>query len=118
MKRYTRRQTLILLAPLALGLQSCLSIGGTTNNNADKFKTKGNVGGAEIGVSDKVGFKGKIYLTLARNLFVLNDQLQLQPLTHNMDVRDPAVSPDGKQIAFIQRYKDYADLLVMPSGGG
>jgi dipeptidyl aminopeptidase/acylaminoacyl peptidase len=35
-----------------------------------------------------------------------------------MDVRDPAVSPDGKWIAFIIRYKDYSDLAYMPSSGG
>jgi Tol biopolymer transport system component len=118
MKKYTRRQTLVLLAPLALGLQGCLNFGDTTNNNSDKFKTMGNVGGKEIGVSDKVAFKGKIYLTLGRNLFVLDDQLELKQLTNNMDVRDPAVSPDGKQIAFVHRQKNYADLLVMPSSGG
>jgi hypothetical protein len=118
MKRYTRRQTIFLLAPLALGLQSCLSPGGKTTTNADKFITKGNVGGKDIGVSNKVPFKGKIYLTLARNLFALDDQFHLQQLTRNMDVRDPAVSPDGKQVAFIQRQKDYSDLLVMSTDGG
>lgn len=117
MKRYTRRQTFFVLPVLALSLQSCMEFGGA-NNNADKFKTKGNVGGSDIGVSDKVSFKGKIYLTLARNLFVLDDQLQLKQLTSNMDVRDPAVSPDGKRIAFVQRFKDYSDLLVMPTSGG
>jgi Tol biopolymer transport system component len=118
MKRYTRRETLVLLPLVALSVQGCLGIGDTTNNNANNFKTKGNVGGKDIGISEAAPFKGKIYLTLGRNLFVLNDQLQLQQLTSNMDVRDPAVSPDGKQIAFAQRFKDYADLLVMPSSGG
>jgi Tol biopolymer transport system component len=118
MKRYTRRQTLFLLPLVALSVQGCLGIGDNTNSNADNFKTKGTVGGKEIGISAAAPFKGKIYLTLGRNLFVLNDQLQLKQLTSNIDVRDPAVSPDGKQIAFVQRYKDYADLLVMSSSGG
>ncbi len=118
MKRYTRRETLVLLPLVALSVQGCLGIGGNTNNNADNFKTKGTIGGKDIGISEAAPFKGKIYLTLGRNLFVLNDQLQLKQLTSNMDVRDPAVSPDGKQIAFVQRYKDYAELFVMPSSGG
>lgn len=118
MKRYTRRETLVLLPLVALSVQGCLGIGDNTNNNDNNFKTKATVGGKEVGVSETVPFKGKIYLTLGRNLFVLDDQLQLKQLTSGMDVRDPAVSPDGKQIAFVQRFKDYADLLVMSSSGG
>jgi Tol biopolymer transport system component len=118
MKRYSRRETLVLLPLVALSVQGCLGIGNNTNNTTDNFKTKATVGGKEVGVSEAAPFKGKIYLTLGRNLFVLNDQLQLKQLTSGMDVRDPAVSPDGKQIAFVQRFTDYADLLVMPSSGG
>lgn len=118
MKRYSRRETLILLPLVAVSVQGCLGIGGNTDNNTGNFKTKATVGGKEVGVSEAAPFKGKIYLTLGRNLFVLNDQLQLNQLTKGMDVRDPAISPDGKQIAFVQRFTDYADLLVMPTSGG
>ncbi len=118
MKRYSRRETLVLLPLVALSVEGCLGIGDNTNNNAGNFKTKATVGGKEVGVSEAAPFKGKIYLTLGRNLYVLNDQRQLTQLTSGMDVRDPAVSPDGKQIAFVQRFTDYADLLVMPSSGG
>jgi Tol biopolymer transport system component len=33
-------------------------------------------------------------------------------------VRDPAVSPDGKWVAFIIRHPNYSDLAIMPSNGG
>src|SRR5690242_4096832 len=35
-----------------------------------------------------------------------------------MDVRDPAVSPNGKLIAVIIHHKDYSDLAYMPVSGG
>ncbi|GCE14416.1 hypothetical protein KTT_42750 [Tengunoibacter tsumagoiensis] len=39
-------------------------------------------------------------------------------LTRDLDVRDPAISPNGKLIAFIIHYKDYSDLAYLPATGG
>ena len=49
---------------------------------------------------------------------MLDGARNLTPLTDGFDVRDPAISPDGKTVAFIIRYKNYADLAMMPATGG
>ncbi len=104
-----------LLAVLALSLQSCLGI------NSSPFQNK-NTGtnGEQVGINttDQAKFKGKIYLTLDRNLYVLDGQGNLKQLTKGMDIRDPAISPDGKWIAFVIRYQNYSNLAYMPSAGG
>jgi dipeptidyl aminopeptidase/acylaminoacyl peptidase len=104
---------------LALALQSCLGLGDNNDNGQFKSTSTGN-NGNQIGINttDQAVFKGKIYFTLDRNLYVVDGTRKLTQLTHGMDVRDPAVSPDGKSIAFIIRYKDYSDLAYMPSSGG
>lgn len=108
---------LCLLALLALSLQSCMGLGGNTNNNNFQSKSTGTNGNA-IGISNQAVFKGKIYFTLNRNLYVLDGTRNLTQLTHGFDARDPAVSPDGKTLAFIVRYKNYSDLAIMPTTGG
>ena len=123
-QRYHQVYVFCLLAVLALSMQSCLGIGGNTGiNSSTNFKqatTTSN--GTSIGVntSDQAIFKGKIYFTLDRNLYVLDGNRNIKQLTHGMDVRDPAVSPDGKWIAFIVRHddKNYSDLVYMPTSGG
>ncbi len=121
-QRSTQVYLFYLLAVLALSMQSCLGIGDNTgstgNGNFKQATTTPN--GTPIGVSNQAAFKGKIYLTLDRNLYVLNGNLEVKQLTHGMDVRDPAVSPDGKWIAFIVRHddKNYSDLALMPTAGG
>ena len=115
MKRYTRWYKVFLLAALALSLQSCLGIG---SNSPFQTKTTDKNGQIGINSTQQAKFTGKIYFTLDRNLYVLDGQLKLTQLTHGMDVRSPAVSPDGKWIAFTSFSKDYSDLMLMPSGGG
>lgn len=123
-QRYTLLYTWGLLAVLALSMQSCLGIGdNNSSNSSGNFKqTKTASDGPSIGVntSDSAIFKGKIYFTLDRNLYVLDGSRQIKQLTHGLDVRDPAVSPDGKWIAFIIHHddKNYSDLAYMPTGGG
>jgi hypothetical protein len=111
MKRSIRQKwyLLFLLACLSVSLQSCLGIG--ENSPFQDKNTSNNGSTIKVNTSDQAKWKGKIYFTLNRNLYVLDGMSQnLTQLTTNMDVRDPAVSPDGKWIAFINRTKNYSDL--------
>ncbi len=117
MKRNTHWHYFFVLPLLALLLQGCLGIG----EDNGPFQSKGTAQNGEsirVNTSDQAKFSGKIYLTLDRNLYMLDNQANLKQLTHGMDVRDPAVSPDGKWIAFIRRYKYYSDLVYMSTNPG
>lgn len=116
MKKYQQWYTYFLFAILAFSLQSCLGIGGNGSQFQSTTTNKGNTIG--INATDQAAFKGKIYFTLGRNLYVLDGKRNLTQLTHGMDVRDPTISPNGKWIAFIVRNKLYSDLVYMPVGGG
>src|SRR6266699_2091740 len=115
MKRYKQWYRVFLLAALALSLQSCMGIG---NNNPFQSMDTGKNGQIGVNSTQQAKFTGKIYFTLDRNLYVLDGHLNLKRLTQNMDVRNPAVSPDGKWIAFASFSKDYSDLMLMPTNGG
>ncbi len=108
----TQWHLLFLLALLSVSLQSCL---GSDNNSPFQDKsTNQNNGSIKVNTSNQAQWKGKIYFTLNRNLYALDGRTQsLTQLTKNMDVRDPAVSPDGKWIAFINRAKNYSDLVYI-----
>ncbi|HEY4388443.1 MAG TPA: hypothetical protein VGN34_28665, partial [Ktedonobacteraceae bacterium] len=105
-----------LLALLALSLQSCLGIGSSPSSNFQTNKTSS--GSLGVNKTTQAVFQGKIYFTYNRNLYELDGTKKLTQLTSGMDVRDPAVSPDGKWIAFIKRYEDYSDLMLLPAAGG
>jgi Tol biopolymer transport system component len=110
MKRSIKKQwhLLSLFILLTISLQSCLGI-GENNPFQDKSTNNGHI--IKVNTSDQARWKGKIYFTLNRNLYVLDGTTHdLTQLTDKMDVRDPALSPDGKWIAFINRSKNYSDL--------
>jgi hypothetical protein len=113
-------KTWSLLALFALSLQSCLGIGGTKGTTTSNFQTTHTKNGGTLGVNNtsQALFQGKIYFTYDRNLYMLNGTKALTQLTQGMDARDPAISPDGKWIAFIKRYEDYSDLMLLPATGG
>ena len=113
MQRYTRWYTGLLLLLIALSLQSCL---GSSNGNFKTFNSNGQQ--IQINQDSQSIFKGSMYFTLARNLYVLDSSLNLRQLTRGKDIRDPAVSPDGKWVAFVIRYKYYSDLAYMSTHGG
>src|SRR5207247_3879400 len=95
MKTYRQFQIvplLSLLALLAVILQSCT---GPSDDKSNTFQKQQTGNGSQIGINKQAVFKGKIYFTLSRNLYVMDGQRNLTPLTQGMDVRDPAVSPDG-----------------------
>lgn len=116
--RYRPWQTVLLVALIALTVQGCLGIGGGSNNQNFKQTTTSN--GSHIGVNqdNQALFKGKIYFTQGRNLFVVDGNRNITQLTKGVDTRDPSVSPNGKWIAFDQRYKNYSVIAYMPVGGG
>lgn len=102
-----------LLALVALSLQGCFS------DTTPSFQTTHTrIGDLGFNRTEQAHFQGRLYFTLDRNLYTLDGSGSFKQLTHGMDVRDPAVSPDGKWVAFIVRYQDYSDLVYMPTGGG
>lgn len=113
MKRTTFSwSTLLLLAMLALSVQGCLGIGGSNQKSVGTGS-----GGQQVSVNQDV-FKGKFYLTISHNLYVLSGNNTSQELVNTGNVYDPAVSPDGKWVVFIQKYKQYSDLVVISTAGG
>jgi dipeptidyl aminopeptidase/acylaminoacyl peptidase len=119
MKRYRflSWHTFFLLALLALSVQGCFGIGASSSSQS--FKQVKTSSGNHIGINsgNQALFKGKIYFTQGRNLFVVDGNRNITQLTKNADVRDPAISPDGKWIAFTERFKDYANLVIMSTNG-
>jgi len=103
---------LLLLIVLIFSLQGCLSI-SENNSSFQDTGTGKNGQQVQVNMAQQAKFTGKIYFTLNRNLYLLDRNLKLTQITQGMDVRDPAVSPDGKWVAFIQRYKDYSNLVYM-----
>ena len=113
--KYTPFVTLCLLLLVALSLQGCLGIG---DNNGPSGKTiTTNSGGKQVTVVQNV-FQGKIYLTIDHNLWVIAGNGGNTELLRTGNIYDPAVSPDGKWIVFIEKFKNYSTLDVIPSAGG
>lgn len=104
--------TLLLLALVALSVQACLGIGGSGGQKVGTGST-----GQQVSVNQDA-FKGKFYLTINHNLYALSGNGSSQELVNTGNVYDPAVSPNGKWIAFIQKYKQYSDLCLSATSGG
>jgi Tol biopolymer transport system component len=119
MKKYRFLYTACALFLLSFSLQSCLGLGKSSATNSADFKSTG-TNGSTIGINntDQAIFKGKIYFTLNHNLYVLDGTRVPHQLTHNLTVMDPAVSPDGKWIAFVARFPNYANLSYISVNGG
>ena len=114
-KKYAPFLTICLLLLVALSLQGCLGIG---DNNGPSGKTiTTNSGGKQVTVAQNL-FKGKIYLTIDHNLWAITGNGNNTELLHSGDIYDPAVSPDGKWIAYVEKFKNYSNLDVIPSSGG
>ena len=114
-KKYTPLLTICLLLLVALSLQGCLGIGDNTAPSGKTITT--NSGGKQVTVAQNL-FKGKIYLTIDHNLWAITGNGDNTELLHSGDIYDPAVSPDGKWIAYIEKFKNYSDLDLIPSSGG
>ena len=112
MRKIQHIWSLLLLSLLAFALQGCLGFGGPATKN---ISTNNN--GSTVSVVQNT-FKGKIYATIGHNLFYFTGDGQSHQLVGGGNVSDPAVSPDGTKIAFIQRYKQYSDLAYVDASGG
>ena len=113
--RFIPWHTFFFIVLIALSVQSCFGIGGSSSQSFNKINTST---GKQIGVAQQALFKGKIYFTQDRDLFVVDGNRNIVQLTKNADVRDPSVSPNGKWIAFEERFKNYADLIIMSTNNG
>jgi len=120
MKRYstTAIGKGFLLLLLALSVQGCLGTGNNSSSNSPVGNTiTTNSNGNKVSVAQNL-FKGKIYCTIDHNLWVTDGSSASRELIHGDNVYDPAVSPDGKWIAFIGRFKNFSNLVIIPAGGG
>ncbi len=115
MRKYIPWHLFFLLALLAFSVQSCLWFG---TSNSGNFKVTTTKNGQNVGIANQAVFKGKVYFTLNNDLYALNGTRSLTQLTHGIEVHDPAVSPDGKWVAFIEKYYNYSNLVMMSTGGG
>lgn len=115
MKKHRPWRTFIGLLLLALSLQSCFGA-GSSNTNFKQVKTST---GRQLGVNSLPAlFKGTIYFTQDHQIFGVDGNRNIRQLTNGPWAYDPAISPDGKWIAFIERYYDNSDLMLMPTAGG
>ncbi len=117
-KTYRPWHILFLLALVTVSLQSCLGFGDTSNNNNFKSISGDSNHPVQINQGDQAVFKGHIYFTSQHNLYVIDGSRNGRQLTKGVDARDPAVSPDGKWVAFIVRSKNYSDLVYMSTNNG
>lgn len=102
--------TWLLLIVVSLSVQGCFGIG-------DNKQVATNSSGQQVTVKQDV-FKGKFYVTIGHNLYVLNGDNTSKELVNTGNVYDPAVSPDGKWVAFVQKYKQYSNLAAVSTSGG
>jgi Tol biopolymer transport system component len=103
--------TLFLLVIVAFSVQGCFGIG---ENNK---KTTTTSSGTQVAVAPNA-FKGKFYLTIGHNLEVISGDGSTKELVSTGNVYDPVVSPDGKNVVFIEKFKQYSDLDVVSTSGG
>jgi Tol biopolymer transport system component len=113
-KKYSPFVTICLFLLVALSVQGCSGIG---NNGPSGTTITTNAGGKQVTVAQNL-FKGKIYLTIDHNLWVITGNGKNTELLRSGDIYDPAVSPDGKWIAYIEKFKNYSNLDVIPANGG
>ncbi len=114
-KKYSPFVMICLFLLVALSVQGCFGIGDNNGPSGTTITT--NSGGKQVTVAQNL-FKGKIYLTIDHNLWVITGNGNNTELLHSGDIYDPAVSPDGKWITFIEKFKNYSNLDVIPSTGG
>ncbi len=112
MKRYIPWHICFLLVLLALSLQGCLGIGGNASDQNFKSVNTANGKKLQVNTSNEALFNGKLYFTQGHVLLVMDGSRNVRALTPGKYfVGDPSVSPDGRTLAFIVRYKYSSDLV-------
>jgi Tol biopolymer transport system component len=112
MRKHQRSwSVLILLSLCAFAVQGCFSIGSSGGHSS------GSVNSTTVNVVQHV-FSGKIYVTIRHNLFVIAGDGSSKKLLDGGNIYDPAVSPDGSQLALVRRFQNYSDLDLMLTSGG
>src|SRR5258708_17929157 len=112
MQKRQRSWGLLLLSLIAFALQGCFGFGGPATSTVGT-----NANGQSVNIVQN-SFTGRIYLTIGHNLTLITGDGQSQTLVSGGNIYDPALSPDGSKIAFVQRYKNYSDLAYIPTTGG
>lgn len=114
-----RWSSLLLLVLVAFCLQGCFGIGGSSSNTPSTKPITTNANGQQVGVNQAQNlFKGKIYFTIDHNLWVIDPTNHSQEILKGGNDYDPAISPNGKWIAYIARYKNYSNLVYISITGG
>ena len=112
MRKIHRAWGLLLLGLCAFALQGCFGIGEPGTKN---IGTGGS--GNTVSVVQNT-FKGKIYVTIGHNLYMIAGDGSSKQIVGGGNIYDPAVSPDGTRIAFIKRFKEYSELDEIAASGG
>src|SRR5690349_12134845 len=100
----------ILSLSLVLVLQACI---GDSNSSFNSHQTQGS---GSIGVNN-TQFNGNILFAKSGNIFILHGKDDsLTQVSQDGTAVQPAISPDGKTIAFEVRKSsnDYSDIATMP----
>ena len=122
MKRYIPWLSLLLLVLVAFSVQGCFGIGDNGSSHSTPPNTKTitkSKTGQDVGVNQTQDlFKGKIYFTIDRNIWVYDGKGNTRQLTSGVDTRNPAISPNGKTLIFTIHFKDYDNLEFMSASGG
>jgi WD40 repeat protein len=114
-----RRSSLLLLVLVAFCLQGCFGTGGSSSNTPSSKTITTNANGQQVGVNQAQNlFKGKIYFTIDHNLWVIDPSGNSREILKQGNIYDPAISPNGKWIAYIARYKNYSNLAYISINGG
>src|SRR5260370_24220886 len=110
-KKYSPFVTICLFLFVALSVQGCFGIGDNNGPSGTTITT--NAGGKQVTVAQKL-FKGKIYLTIDHNLWVITGNGKNSEVLHSGDIYDPAGSPDDNWLASVRKFQNDSNFFVKP----
>ena len=111
--------TVLLLILVAICLQGCFGIGGSSSNTLSTKTITKNANGQQVGVNQAQNlFKGKIYFTIDHNLWSIDPRGNSREVLKGGSIYDPVISPNGKWIALSARYKNYSNVVYISINGG
>ncbi len=107
---------------LVLGLGVALALQGCTDSGGSQFRsvpgTQSSTASA-LEINTSAHFQGHIAFVRNHQLYVLNGKDDtVSALPAGADVQDPAYSPDGSRLAYVQRGASWSDLMVIAAQGG